>query len=101
MNWIFIPRTIDRIAMGMTLSASVARNYLEIAPNVWAVAFANGASYDSRQAFERLFGLPAARPRDGKMNDGAGVLILPLVDMWGFAPDKFWAKLDKLGKTNG
>lgn len=87
MKYLAFSDKLDRIALGMTLSARGASIVCEIVPSVWLIHSKKGYA---QQAFTYLFGLPEWKPKADSLSNGACVILVAVTDVYGFAREDFW-----------
>lgn len=89
MKFLAFSAYLDRVALGMSLSARNALIEAEISPGLWLIS---SAEENAGAAYEYLFGMPPKPPAGRPQKGGASVILCAVSGYYGFAPPGFWER---------
>ncbi len=87
MKFLVFSATLDRVALGMSLSARHALIIKEVWPGVWLI---QSEQHNAYEAYEYLFGMPSKAPLTQEMKGGVSIILFAASDIFGFAPIGFF-----------
>jgi hypothetical protein len=84
-----LSRTLDRVALGMTIAAAKPIDCFEYFPGTW---FVDVGCESPNKSFISIFGSPEL-DRDGETRKNVETVLLKVGSYYGFLPTKIWDRL--------